>query len=420
MLNDQDIILKELFNVISLNDSPGMAVTGFNEIQKYHKFLLLLKSESLEEDVIKRKLEHMRYYFRFENEPVFIEADDILIFLKQQQTPVYKLFIDLLYKKLDDMQRTLDIKNYVLYYPINVNKLKNEITEFQIEDIKISLLNYSDVKKHIDDQDLENKVFKVNHINKTRYRYAKVSIWSRNREYAQKKATRYVELMLFFISYSKTFRKTSFVPFGIPKPLTELKLNHIFVFEDDVYSAHYYFEDTSKVTKYYDLEDNDFENLNTMISQFNKADVKIKEIIHDSMEQYHIGLKENSSSRSFLGFWTTLEILTLKNKDLSHFKVKERLKSVIKMNSIHEYQIERLYNLRNKLVHTGKDSEISQFDRNLMKSYIEVLFQYFMFNFSKYSYSEIGTIYDLLQKDISYLEKNKNLIDEVIALKSPK
>ncbi|MPN51607.1 hypothetical protein SDC9_199255 [bioreactor metagenome] len=157
-----------------------------------------------------------------------------------------------------------------------------------------------------------------------------------------------------------------------------------------------------------------------MISQFNKADVKIKEIIHDSMEQYHIGLKENSSSRSFLGFWTTLEILTLKNKDLSHFKVKERLKSVIKMNSIHEYQIERLYNLRNKLVHTGKDSEISQFDRNLMKSYVEVLFQYFMFNFSKYSYSEIGTIYDLLQKDISYLEKNKNLIDEVIALKSPK
>jgi len=224
--------------------------------------------------------------------------------------------------------------------------------------------------------------------------------------------------MLYFISYSKTFRRRTFSLIGFSKPLIELKLNYIFVFEDDAYSECYYFEDTCEVNKYYDLEDSDIKNLNTMISQFNEADAKIKEIIHDSMEQYHLGLKEKTSSRSFLNFWTTLEILTLKNKDLSHFKVKERLKSIINMNDIHEYQIERLYNLRNNLIHNGRHSSISQFDRNLMKSYVELLFQFFMFNFSKHSYSEIEILYEFMQQDVNSLEKNKDLIDEIITLKS--
>lgn len=90
------------------------------------------------------------------------------------------------------------------------------------------------------------------------------------------------------------------------------------------------------------------------------------------------------------------------------------------MNEIHEYQIERLYSLRNKLVHTGDDSNISPFDRNLMKDYVEILFDFFISYFSKYSYSEIDLIYEFLQKDIDFLEKSKGLIDKVIALKSSK
>jgi hypothetical protein len=338
-----------------------------------------------------------------------------------------EVIIEDLHNKLDKIKHEIQVKNYLLYYPININELKSEITEFHIGDFVIKLLNYSDVKCSLDkinftEQNIDNSEF-----DKTKYQYAKVSICSRNAEYAQEKATECVQLLLSFISFSKTFRKKQLWMWGFPDPLIKLKLNYIFVFEKDIFHEGYYFEDTSDTNKFYDLQNHDINNLNIMISKFNEADSKIKELIHNSMNQFHIGLKEKIVSKSFLSFWTSLEILTLKTRDLSHLKVKNRLKSIIEMsnineyqNDIHEYQIERLYNLRNILVHSGNYSEISPYDRNLMKRYVEELFIYFMFNLSKYNYSEINMIYEFLQKDIDYLEKNKQLINKVITLKSPK
>lgn len=421
MINKRDIILRELFNIFEINDNDDIYFSGdFNKLNNYHHFLTLLRSEALEVDKIKRKLEYIRYYFEFPNEPDFVESKKILVALKKQQTPSFELFIELLYDKIANYKNEFQVKKYVLYYPINISELKNEISEFKINDSVISLQNYLDVKSNLDKINFDENNIKIKKFDITKYRYAKVSVHCRNAEYAQQKATVCVGLLLYFLSYSKTFRKRQIWLWGFPEPLIELKLNYIFVFEEDNFYTGYHFPDTSDVNKFYDLENSDIKNINSMISQFNNANEKIKEIIHSSMNQYHIGLKEKSISKSFLSFWTSLEILTLKDKKLSHFMVKERLKSIINVNNIHEIQIERLYNLRNKLVHTGNSSEISPFDRNLIKMYVEALFEYFMFNFSKYSYKEIDIIYDFFQKDISSLEKSKMLIDEVVKLKSPK
>jgi len=163
MPNKQDLILRELIN-LNKNKRGGIGIRGKNEIEKYGRLLLILKYESLEERIIQRKLEYMRYYFELENEPYFIESNDILISLKEQQIPSYKLFIKLLYKKLDDMQYKLQTKNYVLYYPININKVKNEITEFSINGFIINLLNYSEVRSDIDNNELNNRFFKLKKI----------------------------------------------------------------------------------------------------------------------------------------------------------------------------------------------------------------------------------------------------------------
>jgi hypothetical protein len=411
----QDFILRDLLNLININESGGINFEGssISEWIKYRQLILNLKSESLEDDNIQKKLKDMLYYFESENEPCFLEIGDILISLKKQQSICYDAFIELLYKKLDVMKQELQVEKYILYYPININILKSDITEFHIGDFSIKLLNYSDAKNDIDNINLDEQFFKAKNIDKNRYQYVKVSVCCRNKEYAKQEATRYVGLTLFFISFVKMFRREQIWLDVFPEPLIELNLDHIFVFENNEFSKYYNLEDTNDVNKFYDLNDVDIIYLNTMISQFNEADKKIQDIIHDSMKQYHIGLKEKTASRSFLSFWTSLEILTLKDKKLSHFKVKERLKSAIKMSDIHEYQkdideyqIERLYRLRNKLVHDGIHSDISQFDRNVMKNYVEILFQYFMFNFSKHSPSEINMIYEFLGKDIDSLVKS--------------
>lgn len=421
MSNKNDIILKELFKVFTKKENNGFSFTRVSEWEQYRKFLTFLKLLSLEENKIKRKLEYMRYHFES-----FTEAMDILVLLQKQNTPDYELFIKLLYEKLDEIQSNSCIEKYTLYYPINITTLKSKINEFRIGDIAINILSYLDAKNDIDDETLENEVFKPEGIDKTKHQYAKVTVWSRNVGYAQRKVTQYVNLLLCFISYSKKLKKTSTTFSGPSKPLIELELNYIFVFKNNAYYVHHHFEDTSRATEFYNLEDTDIENLNLMLTQFNGADRKIKEIINNSMNQYCLGLREKIISSSFLSFWTSLEILTLKEKSLPHNEVKNRLKSVIKMNDIHEYQIERLYKLRNKLVHTGNHFEITQFDRNLMKGYVEKLFEFFMFNFSKYSYSEIDASYEYLRQDVASLNeleesaslRERSLINKVIQLKT--
>jgi hypothetical protein len=421
MADKRDIVLRELLNIFDINESDDLYFENdFGGIDKFNHFLVLLRCESLGVEKIKRKLECVRYYFEFPNQPGFKESKTILVTLKKQNKPSFELFIEHLCNELDNIKHDVQVKHYILFYPISINEFQNEINEFCINGLVINLLNYSDAKSFIDKINFEEYHTDIRGFDKTKYQYAKVSVYSRNYEYAQQKATEYVELLLFFISYSKTFRIQKFWFWGFPEPLIKLKLNYAFVFEEDDFYTGYTFEDASEVNEFYNLHNNDINNLNIMITQFNEADHKVKEVIHDSMNQFHIGLKEKNTSKSFLSFWTSLEILTLKTINLSHLDVKNRLKSIIVMNDIHEYQIERLYNLRNKLVHTGNNADISPFDKNLMKRYVEELFQYFMFRLSKYRFSDINIIYDLLQRDVTYLENNKSLIDKVIELKSPK
>jgi hypothetical protein len=63
MPNENDIILKGLFEVSSINENNGLSFKGMRECGTYIKFLTLLKLVSLEENQIQTKLECMRYYF---------------------------------------------------------------------------------------------------------------------------------------------------------------------------------------------------------------------------------------------------------------------------------------------------------------------------------------------------------------------
>lgn len=48
MPDDRDLILRELCDILNINDLSEMTIKDFNDTPKYKKFLLLLKYESLE------------------------------------------------------------------------------------------------------------------------------------------------------------------------------------------------------------------------------------------------------------------------------------------------------------------------------------------------------------------------------------
>jgi len=86
------------------------------------------------------------------------------------------------------------------------------------------------------------------------------------------------------------------------------------------------------------------------------------------------------------------------------------------LTPLDEHKTDRIYSLRNNLVHDGAYN-ISQYDRNLLKIYLENMIRFFMFELAQHNIQEIQTIFQFLQKDNMTLNKSKDLIDFVIKLR---
>jgi hypothetical protein len=113
-----------------------------------------------------------------------------------------------------------------------------------------------------------------------------------------------------------------------------------------------------------------------------------------------------------------LEILTLKKAGERQVEVINRLKTIlVSLTPLEEHKIDRIYSLRNNLVHFMRGL-VFQCDRNLLKCYVELMIEFFMFNLAEYAQDEIREIFRFLQKDVSALGKSKRLIDLVVKLKS--
>lgn len=131
-------------------------------------------------------------------------------------------------------------------------------------------------------------------------------------------------------------------------------------------------------------------------------------------------MTEKRINYSFLNFWTSLEAITLKKKGIPHLEITSRLKSILKnLSPLEEHKIDRIYSLRNNLVHDGA-YDISQYDRNLLKTYAEIMISFFLSQLSKYDIQEIQTIFQFLQQNSVTLAKSKDLLDFVIKLKGEK
>lgn len=299
-----------------------------------------------------------------------------------------------------------------MYYPINI-KTNSQIDIIKFRDIHIEIKSYDEVKDLLEVDKLKERF----QFTKSKYKYIKVTIWARNHNYAQKIATKYVEIILGFIAFSQNYGRETITIIGHLQELTQLKLNYIFLFREGNYFIGYSFDDKSDDKKIYDLTGTDISNLNKLLTQFNNAKQEIQEILSKAISVYYSGLAEKDIEYSFFNFWKALEAITLKKKGIPHIEIAKRLKSaLINITKLDEHKIDRIYSLRNNLVHGGIYN-INQYDRNLLKSYVEYMIAFFMFKLIKYNIEEIQTIFQFLQKDNTTLLKSKDLADLVISLR---
>ncbi len=85
-----------------------------------------------------------------------------------------------------------------------------------------------------------------------------------------------------------------------------------------------------------------------------------------------------------------------------------------------DYEIERLRDLRNDLIHNAGYDNITQQDRNLLKACAESMIIFFIRDLSKYKEDEINSIFYFLKKNDTGLKNSKKIIDFVIQLRSGK
>jgi hypothetical protein len=371
------------------------------------------------DDSFERKLNGIRYHFGSDNNPFFgNEFNSIFRDLKSEANPSFNLFKQKLDAELERIKINVKVRKFDLYYPVNIQTGK-KIDILKFKDASIQILDYSDVKEKLESDEL-SEALKFEKFTKSRYKYVNVTTWARNKEYAQVRSTKYVEVILGFIALSQNFGSTSLTLFGTPEPLTQVKLRYVFVFSSGSFNGYYYFQDRTDANKFYELTDRDVKNLNELLDQFNNVNGQMQEIIYKGLSSYYAGLLDNNLSYSYLNLWTALEVISLKSKNLSHAELIKRVKATrLELTSLESHQIDRLYSLRNNLVHSGY-SKITQYDRNLLKAYVESMIIFFMFDLTKYNIDEINQIFQFLQKDDKTLVESKKLIDFVVGLRNQK
>jgi len=415
-MNVKDELLKKILDSFTVKGNS--IVRGLPQGFGFERNRAVLISELMSDDNIKKRLNDMKYYCN-SDDGIFggDEVDKVLKKMKVKGEYEYKKFLNQLGDNLDKIKRDKIISNYDLYFPINM-KSEKDLEPIKFKDVVINIVNYEAIKRLFKVRKHSNLSRDVNFMrNKNSYMYIHVPIKARNIIYARDIATQYIRLVLGLIVYSQNYMRETITMMSFPKQLSELKLSYIFLDVNKELKKCGYFRDYSAFRKIYELNKIDITNLNNFIKCFNEAKKEIREIMFKATDSYYEGMVEARTSNSYLNLWTALEILCLKNKKVTEIEVIKRLKAIlIGLSKLEDYKIDRLYTLRNNLIHNAEDN-ITQYDKNLLKVYVEIMFKFFIFNLSKFDRNSISSIFGYLQKNSGRLKSEKKLIDYIIKLR---
>lgn len=277
MSNIKDEILKKILDTMSITPEGNLEWHNFRSIE-YNHYSQLLLSDLMTDNEFQSRLNSLKYYFTYGSDTFWgDELDSVLKQMKMEKKSTFIDFrqnLDLLLEKIEEDSKPV---KYELYYPLNI-KTNDKIEPMKFRDAQVEIKDYEEVKQLLENPALE-KELESERLTQSKYKYIKVTLWSRNYNYAEQVATKYVTLILGFIAYLLNYRRARVTIMGTPKELTQLRLNYIFAFREESFSGSYYFEDKSDDRETYNLSHADIGNLNTLLKRFNQANNNIQEVL---------------------------------------------------------------------------------------------------------------------------------------------
>jgi hypothetical protein len=418
MADVRDEILKKILDSFVVREDGSINVEKGFECVRYTPILL---SEVMSNDKLNRRLNSLRYLFPTQDDMSALSSPLSKIFKEMKEGD--KFTFSEFEKKVKLMLKDVEnykIEPYEIYYSLNL-EFEDKIETIKFKDVSIEIKDYEEIKEKISKilenekvkNDLKFKSFKAD-----KFKYAKVKIWARNVYYAEQVSTKYLELLLGFLVYLKNYQKVTYRLWGFPKERCKLELLCSFPFREETFLLPIYYKENLDSNEFEKINKSELESLNNLVKAFNSFSANRQDVVYKSVLLFYHGMTEKMLEYSFLNFWRSLEVIMLVSRNTPHADIVKILKFVIKnLTDFEKYEIDRLYALRNSLVH-GAECNILQEDINLLKLYAELMVNFFLFYLPpEYNVKEIKAIYKFFkEEDKQFLEKSKSLIDFVINL----
>lgn len=414
MTDFRDELLKLILDKVKI-DNGRLSIKSIENILKTQRFGVVLITELLEKEGYQKKFDSI-FYSQNPNSlhPLHFEPfETALIELKAENNPSFESFKIKIDRELERIKRQ-DVIKYNFFYPIRIQP-ERRINKMEIDGISVEIKPYAEVKEQLSGRKLDDEIreYQINYsteVNLPSLHYIHISLSARNLFFAERKAARNAQLIVSIIAYIENYRIMRRTLLGPPKSISDLDVEIELVFTEGKFS--YLFPKAKAVSKTnHPLKRKQIEDINSIIESFVTSDPSIQDFIEDGLIAYHAGTIEKHMGYAFLNFWTSAERFCLKTSQVNETEVKRRLHSpLLNKTGITESEIERLYKIRNKIIHEADYGLAIEYDRNIMQFYIEPFITFFIQKMSKYPKNKIERIFKFLNNPDSDLSK----FDEVI------
>jgi len=416
----RDKIIQEIVENIEVKEGK-LSVSNH---QKVDRLCSILISELLEKDRYQKKFDEIQYLGYSDLQPlVFIPPfKEVFVEMKLEGGANYEIFKSKVDYEISEIKEHLKIQNYCFLYPVRL-KLNILPKNNTINGILVEFKKYDEIASIFSDITLLKACEKFQHgysikFYPNAYLYLKITSRARNLWYAERRATKIAQFVVGVITYVENYRRMKSTLIGPIRAISDLNIELILPFSEQGFEG-ILFNSINTGTPPHELSDDQIEHIDEIFDFFKNSHKTVRDVIQNGLISYHSGLIETRMGHAFLNFWTAAEVFCLKNKNITEKEMINRLLSPIKnKNDIIKHELERLYEIRNAIVHNAEYELATEFDRNIMQFYVEPFIDFFIDTLSKFPRIRIEKILQYLQDSDESLNEDRELIDFVRNLRN--
>ncbi len=414
MDSDLEYCINKLVEAVEENDDGGYSYSGSEAVGQNRSLSpILFEGLALDPDD-----------FRINAERVEAELSHLLVDAKGEANPSQYVEDHLAEFKRDLYAEALE--EYIVAFPLNFDRMKRDLIPdtIQLDDVTFQRLSRGDWKdRFLPDLTAEHPPASAeekldrflerspNDIDNHRFTYWFVEYKARDEYYAVNRVVDRLEVLLGMLNYSAEFgRKQTHSGSHGPWQDRWVDLRQPFIYllhSNSGYEQHFWSSDPSlqEADKPHSMQEDVFETVFESLPTF-EDEQPLDSRLLNAFRAFQSAIIEPDERESFFEFWRGVEILTLVQREEPLLTVVNRASNLIKWENpeIMQIRAERCREKRNAYVHEGAGLRVTVPDRNLVKTLLETLIDFYVERRTEWGVEEMKFVLDNFTADNASME----------------